>query len=496
MTVYPLSGSYFYPHLLGRMPIFLLSADLGGAAMRGNLIGTEKWAKREFGDVDLGDKRRERRLVEMAKNLAESPGGTLPTALPDGKSLKAAYRLLDCEEVTYERVLGQHFGRTRSICCGGGNYLLVEDTSQLDYTKHYAMEGLGRIGDDKERGLHLHPTLALSIEGWNGVGLPEVGIVGLFGQKCWARTMPTKGRGKEGKRLRLQRERESQRWGKVLWEEGGPPPGATWTYVADRESDIYETLLGCKERGIDFIVRAAQCRVLQEEEGSVFDLVRRSPVVGYYEVEVPARAGAKARKAKMEVRTCEATLRPPQRPGKKLPPITVNVVEAREIEALTDVEEPLQWVLLTSWPVETLAQARRVIGAYTRRWLIEEYFKMLKTGVRVEESRLRTADRLKPLLGILSLVALRLMEWKMLARVRPNDPIDLDNIDPDIIQILESKWGHPRQGWTNESFIVAVARTGGFLARKGDGPPGCLTIWRGWQKLTLMLQGYGLAVGQ
>lgn len=153
------------------------------------------------------------------------------------------------------------------------------------------------------------------------------------------------------------------------------------------------------------------------------------------------------------------------------------------------MQEPLHWILLTSLPCATQAQAQRVVGRYTARWWIEEYHKALKSGAGVEESQLERGDRLEPLIAVLAVVAVRLLSTKLLARSRPESMEAAASFGPQMLGILEKKLGKPQAGWTNANVIVATARLGGFLARKHDGMPGWQTIWRGWQRLMWMCEG-------
>ena len=136
---------------------------------------------------------------------------------------------------------------------------------------------------------------------------------------------------------------------------------------------------------------------------------------------------------------------------------------------------------------------RRVVALYAKRWLIEEYHKALKTGVGAERTELTTAARIQSLLGILAVVAVRLLQLKYAAKARPEEPVDPSVFGSEALTILTARYGVPESGWTNRAVTVAVARLGGYLARRSDGPPGWLTIWRGWQELVLMLQGFLLA---
>lgn len=460
--------------------------------MASTLMSAPAWAEVEFGGAELGDKRRQPRLITVATAVAQNPHGTLPGSFENWHQTKAAYRLLENEDVTYEGVIGPHLNRVRACCREPGEYLLVEDTTDLDFTSHLAAQDVGRIGDDGGRGLYVHSMLALPIERWNEDHEPEVTAEGLFHQHWWARTAPSIGRGREKKRKRLQRVRESQRWAAITEQICRPPEGVSWTFVADRESDIYETFERCQDHGWHFIVRANQPRALANEGGSVFSAVAQAAEMGRFSVKLRARPGQRARRAEVAVRARTVTLKGPWRPGKKPAPRTVNVVEAREVNA-PEGAQPIHWVLLTDWDIGSLSAAIRVIKAYTRRWLIEEYHKALKSGTSIEDSQLQTAQRITSLLGILGVVAVRLLNMKLLAMTRPDEPVSDEAIGPEGLAVLEGHYGKPSGGWTNASVIVAIARLGGFLARKSDGHPGWLTIWRGLRKMLWEVHGYDLA---
>lgn len=461
--------------------------------MDNTLMSPKEWAGAVFSEAELGDIRRTRRLVKVAARVAENPSGTLPLAFPQWAELKAAYRLLENEKVTYENILAPHLSSTRAACQRPGQYLLIEDTTELDFTGRAVGEQMGRIGNDGGRGLFAHTTLAVRVERWNTQEEPEVTAVGLFDQKCWARQDTTRC-SREKKADRLRRRRESERWAAVFDKTAKPGPSARWTYIADRESDIYEAFGRCRANSIEYIIRANQPRALAEQGGSVFQAVAKSPVLGRFPVHLRARPGQRARTAELELRSCSVTLRAPWRPGGKLAAFEVNVVEAREVNAPRGVS-PIHWVLLTSWPCEQFKQGLRVVKTYTRRWLIEEYHKALKTGAKAEESQLRTRGGIEALLGLLAVVAVRLLHTKLLATTKPDEALAPEEFGPEALAILEGTWGKPAGGWTYSTVLVGIARLGGFLARKGDGNPGWITIWRGWHKLMLMVQGFELATG-
>jgi hypothetical protein len=333
------------------------------------LLPSRAWAEVEFSGACLGDARRTARLVKASAALAEEPRGVLPGTFKTWGELKAVYRMVENAEVTYEKVIDPHFQRVRQACREAGEYLMIEDTTELNYWKHPETQGLGRVNASGGHALFTHSTLALRVEGWRAEEEPVVKVVGLFHQECWVR----KGRarcGKESARRLFSRPRESQRWGRVFRTREGPGPAVRWTYLADREGDIYEVFATCKERGMEWIVRACHGRALVGEDILTFEKVAQRPVLGTFKLFLRARPGQKARTAHLEVRACSMTLRGPWRPGGWRGPWTVNVVEVKERNAPKGVG-PLHWVLLTSWPCETFAEVLRVVKTYACRWLIE-----------------------------------------------------------------------------------------------------------------------------
>jgi len=479
--------------------------------MQTALMAAKDWAVTEFGGAELHDQRRSRRLVHVAARLAAEPHGRLPESFGKWGDLKAAYRLLEGSDVTREAILATHITRVREECRRPGDHLFVEDTTDLDFSSHPAAEDLGPIGDGGGRGLFVHSTMVMRIDSWNAEHEPRVTLSGLAAQHCWVRTH-YKAAAKEKKAKRLSRDRESQRWAAVVGQIGQPPAGTRYTFMADREADIFETIQRCQDRRWDFIVRANQPRALADEDGSVFDAVAAAPVIAHFIIQVRSRpqrvtrdkktGKAKrvrkahgARSVELDVRACTVQVRAPQRPGERAQPRTVNLVEAKEVNA-SPGDDPIHWVLLTSWACGSAQEAMRVVKAYTRRWLIEEYHKALKTGTGIEDSQLQTSQRIEALLAILAVVAVRLLNRKLLATTHPNEAVDSEEIGPEVLLILEAHFGRPQDGWNNRNMLRSIARLGGFIGRKSDGEPGWITIWRGWQRLMPMVQGFNLARGE
>lgn len=447
--------------------------------------------------------RRTRRLVKLAAALAQGGGGdcggTITSVIQDRHQAKAAYRLLDSEHVTHEAVVAAHQAHVLQATAAPGDYLLIEDTTAIAYPSLRQTTGLGPIGESYTRGLWAHQTLVVKMDWHNH----QQELLGLLGQKVWARPQqrpkdrpPSTGRGKECNHKRQSREdRESQRWMKTLEQAGGPLGDTTWTYVADRESDIYELFLTSLAHGWSYVIRASHPRALADVQGAANLLAAAadSPIKGAVQVT----RGDGESTMNLAVRATTMTLRGPARPVDdsipqgRLPDHPLNVVHALQSDA-KDGSEPACWILLTDLPVQTLEQCERVLAIYRRRWLVEELHKALKTGLKVEESQLGDARRLGVLIGVLSIVAVFLLQHKLAARNDPKAPVTEENADASTLAVLK-KTDPPDGPATRRWYHRAIAKLGGFQARPGDGNPGWLTLWRGWQTLMILVRGYELA---
>jgi hypothetical protein len=447
------------------------------------VLDPEAWAETNFGSCELGDNRRTNRAVTLASQIAAHPDGSTPDQTETWSDLKAAYRLFDEDDVTFQALCEPHWKLTRSRT--GGVWLIIGDTTEIDFTHHRETEGLGPIGNGRGHGFLLHSALM--------VGADTDEIVGLAGAELFHRNPARQG---ESTHQRKQRPRESEVWGRVIDLVGPPADETRFVHVLDAGADNYEVYCHLLSQRAGWVVRAAQHhRVVVDDSGrcvALDELLTAQAVEGTYELSLRARQGQKARTAKVEVRFAPVTMPRPhsispwvRRHGAQSIPMWV--VEVREIGARKGVE-PLHWVLLTSEPVRTFEDAWRIIGWYEKRFLVEEYHKCLKTGCRVEERQYTTSDRLERVTGMLSIVAVRLLQLKSMARTEPERPAD-EVVPRRWTQALTAvrKKGKPIQ--TVRDFFRALAGLGGFLGRKGDGEPGWITIWRGLDKLILCMRG-------
>jgi hypothetical protein len=454
--------------------------------MTTSLLEPTQWAQSEFALAELGDRRRTQRLVTMATCLAQTPTGTLPQAFPAWKDLKAAYRFLDHIEFGPADIQQPHWQQTLEACRRPGEYLLIEDTTELDYSSHRRTQQLGFIGNGRGRGLLLHSTLAIRVEAWDLEQKPEGLAVGLLKQKNWVRTQS--GLRRQNWRQRMSRPRESDRWAKVMDEIGSPPEGCQWIYLADREADFYEPIQRCMRNGQDFIIRGYRDRKLAGGNEHLFEALDKAPMQGQMKVKLRGRHGEAGREAVVGLRSCRVKLKGPWRPQGTQEDRELNVVEAREM-APPEGGQALHWILLSSLPCERLVQLKRIVARYETRWWIEHYHKALKSGAGVEESELESGYRIENLMAVLAIVAVRLVNTQWLARNRPDEPVESESFGANALKILSAKYQKPKGGWTNRTVLIALAKLGGFLARKHDGLPGWQTIWRGWSKLLWMCEG-------
>ena len=452
------------------------------------LLPPSQWAQTEFALAELGDKRRTDRLMSIAENLARSPGGTLPQAFPAWKDLKAAYRFFAEPSITRPAVLAPHLEQTRAALRAPGKYLVIEDTTTLDFSLHPGTQGLGTVGNGHGRGFLVHSALAWRVEAWNLNPEPAGTALGLVEQHCWSRRPAWKPK-RETQRQARERSRESQRWATAVETCGPPPGGCQWIWLGDREADFYEPMAACRRQGWDFIIRSCHNRALSQSDEHLAEAAGRLALRGRMRVSLRARPGAAARQALVEVRSGTLTVRGPWRAGQRLPDFTLNVIEVQEVDAPPDVT-PLHWRLLSSLPCQQWKEVRRIVGRYAMRWRIEEYHKALKTGAGAEKSQLEHAYRIETLLGVLAVVAVRLLNLQYLAQAQPETPVDPTTFGAEPLELLAQIFGRAKPRWTYRSLLIAIAQLGGFPARKGDGLPGWQRIWRGWERLMWMSLGW------
>ena len=464
-------------------------ADLrkADAQQSSQVADNEQWVEQNFSECNFGHVLRTQRLMTMAKNMLECPNESLPKQNEDWSDVKAAYRFCNREEVTFTAVTQCHQEATRQT--PPGIYLMISDTTDINHFTHEATEGLGMLGDGQGRGMQLHSCLA--------VDAATRVVRGTAAAKVFYRKSVPK---KETRMQRLARSRESSLWGEVTQQAGRPPEGSQWIHVWDRGGDNFEAMCHVVQNGCDWLIRASKLnRVVQLESGDMTtmeDGVSHSTQVGSYELHLRTRPGVPARVASIQVRSTHVTL--PQ-PKMKSPfvkscgirDIATNILVVEEVNAPKGVT-PIRWILLTSLPVNTINAAWTVIEYYESRWLIEEYHKVMKSGCSIERHSLRTAARLEPLIGLISVVGVRLLSLKTISRHEPEAKAKHRVPGLWLKALLLMKPKLAKQELTVYEFFRELAKLGGFLARKHDGEPGWQSIWTGYKKLHGRIEGMRL----
>lgn len=451
------------------------------------VLDNDHWVENQFGSCQLGNSLRTKRLTKVAAQMLGQPEQSLPKQNCLWADLKAAYRLFDSKDVTFAGVAEQHWHQTRQT--KPGRYLLISDTTDIDHFSHRATTGLSQLGNGSGRGMQLHNCLVYNCG--------EKQIVGAAGALIHYRTKVPK---KETRMQRLDRVRESEIWGNLVNEVGFAPEGSQWIHVFDRGGDNFEAMCHIRLKNCDWIIRAAklQRNVICEngEKMPLRNAIEDARVVGYYELNLRSRPGVKARTAQIEVSVTRVTFPRPRHHSKwakqcGVKELSMNVVVIQEVSG-TDRVTPIRWVLLTSLPVDTFDDAWQVIEDYENRWLIEEYHKVLKTGCSIEVHALRTADRLEPLMGLISVIGTRLFQLKLVGRSQKEAKANT-HVPAAWLKCL--KLVRPKlaiTGMTVYTFFREIAKLGGFLGRKGDGEPGWQTVWHGYKKLQSLLDGMRL----
>jgi transposase-like protein/transposase Tn5 family protein len=464
------------------------------------------WARHQFQGARLRHSTRRQRVMKIARAMAEQPGRSIPELFTRKYDIDAAYTLFDRPEATPDAIQVGHRALVKAELRTPGRYLLIEDTTYMSFThRAQPVPDLGPIGvSDEGQGFLLHSVLAVRAApspqpDATGRRAP-VEVLGLIDQQYLVRRSRPEGEANDASQRRKLRDRESERWSAAT-ARIGPAPRAEAIRrerVADREADIYEYLISCRKHDHGFVVRLCQDRVIldpadDERLGFVLASTRAAAAAGGMTLELRARPGEAARRAKLLISFGAVRLRSPQRPGQPAganEPVDCWFVRAWEVEAPAGVE-PLEWVLYTDRPINGFEDALGVVMDYGTRYLIEEFHKALKTGLKAEELQLEKGHRLFAAIAVMSIVALRLLDIRELGRRTPEAPAACVGLSGEELEILSLEVG--RVLTTVAEVVLAIGRLGGHMNRRSDGMPGWITLWRGMHKLRLLVRGAQLA---
>jgi hypothetical protein len=454
----------------------------------------------EFEGAELGDKRRGRRLVRLATDLARDPAASFPEASRTEAATEATYRLLRNPHVTPEAILQPHFARTADRARASKHVVVAHDTTEISFPTNRV--GLGRVNEQNvANAFFLHTALAIE-------GAGQRAPLGVIGARRHVRKGPLPRKKSKRSENKPEPQRESRRWWELISEVDRELDGCSSViHVCDREADQYLLLARCVEAGIRFVIRSRHDRTVCMEDKAditlrrvmktaevrlcrVVELTPRAPKLSWI---APSKKG---RRAKLEIRASAVTVvRPAKTPMSRFRPperLRLNVVHVVEIDPPTGFA-PVDWMLLTTEPIETAANIAAIVDFYDTRWVIEEYFKALKTGCAVEKRQLESAATIFNAVAIFMPIAVQLLALKHNAAHDPETPAThaLPEIHVHLLQL------HPdvklRSTPTVADAWLAIARLGGHL--RSNGPPGWQVLWRGMSRLLVLAEGAALAQG-
>jgi hypothetical protein len=437
------------------------------------------WITHEMQAIEMADKRLTKRLTNILEAFSENAEESIPAACQGWNETKSVYRFFDNPRVTLEDILSGHKSATIERIAQQQMVLLAQDTTFLNFEKEEAA-GVGTLKRTQSDHYLLHPTVAFT---------PSRDNLGVLGGKLWQRQEENVAHLRGKKPIE---EKESYRWlesYELACQVQQQCPDTLILSVADREGDIHEWFLLAQNKPIEeraeLLVRAKCNRRTQKENGEysyLWDEMAESPVLSKLTIKTPRHGNKPSRIAVLDIKAKEIEFC--GRKGKNTDPVYIHAVYAKEKKPPKG-EKAIEWMLLTSLPIETAQAAETVIQWYCARWEIEIYFRVLKQGCQVEELRLETDHRLFNCLSIYLIVAWRIHTITMQSREYPDQPCDtlFNEREWKTIYLMAQKKKPPKKPPTLRDASRMLAQLGGFLARKGDGDPGVKNIWRGYRAL-------------
>jgi hypothetical protein len=447
------------------------------------------WVANEMRASQLNDKRLNRRLSVILESLSENPQESIPAACQGWTETHAVYRFLDNDNVSLEEILSGHKSATMERIRNQQMVLLAQDTTFLDFGQEESV-GLGTLKRRPTDHYLLHPTVAFT---------PSRVNLGVLGAKLWQRPEEPVGHLRRKKPIE---EKESYRWLEsydLACEVQRNCPQTLVVSIADREGDIHEWFSDAQSRPLEekaeFIVRAKcnrRTEVNDEEYSYLWEELTSCPCIGKRSIQTPRNGNRRSRTADIEIRTKEILFC--GRKGQARDPVSVFAVYAKEKRAPKG-EEAIEWMLLTSIPVENVTTAQAIVEWYRCRWEIEIFFRVLKQGCQIERLRLETDTRLLNAIAVYIIVGWRIHTITMQSREWPKVDSELIFTEREwkTIYLMQTKKKPPKQAPDLQTITRMLAQLGGFLARKGDGEPGVKNIWRGYRALQNYIDALDMA---
>jgi Transposase DNA-binding len=460
------------------------------------------WIVTETANSNFPDERLAKRFGSLLERISHGIGDSIPAACQDWANTKAAYRFMSNKRVTEAEILGGHFNateeRTKAI---KGPLLILHDTSEFVFqrgtTSTLGLIGRPFIGATKDgelrhhtlRGILMHSSLVVT-----PTGLP----LGLSAIKFWTRPK-FKGCNALKRTMNPTRmpihEKESYRWLENVRQTTDRinRPGDC-VHIGDRESDIYELFCVAEEVGTRFLIRTCVDRLAGDGHHTVADQMNQARPRGVHRVHSRTKNGD-AYEALLSIKYETVQIRPPIGKQKDYPVLTLTVIHAVE-RTKPKGRERIQWKLVTNLPVASMKAAIEKLDWYAMRWKIETFHKIMKSGCKAEESKLRTSERLVNLISVFCIISWRIFWMTMVAREERSLPATaaFTPVEMQLLDHLVKKSPDARENSRSlGAYILKLAQLGGYLARAADPPPGNLVMWRGISRLNDIQSGFNLA---
>ncbi len=460
----------------------------------------------EFAGADLGDKRRDRRLETIASRLAANPDKGFPRIMDTAADLEGFYRFVRNEAVTFDGVFAPHRKATVGRMAGRAEVLAVHDTTEFRFGG--SRDGLGRL-TRTGHGFLGHFTLAVTADG-------NREPLGTLAVEPWARRAPSATSLRQAKKVSYPKSRkmetEQRRWIRAVdAAEAAVEGAASLIHVMDSEADDYEIMAQLVAAQRRWVIRLCYdrtlARTLFEPATHTKEVVAAREVVCTRPVHISRRRPRpgdgrrrrglvrQQRNATLAITAAAVVFQRPPYCGDRPATLRVNVVSARELNPPPDVE-PIEWLLITTEPIDTEEQILRVIDYYRGRWVIEEFFKALKTGCAFEKRQLESWDTLLKGLALFIPVAWGLLRLRALARTHAAAAARTV-LTPLQLEVLRrasaSRKPLPNQPTAHDA-MMAIAQLAGHL--RSNGEPGWRLLGEGYKDLLMMVAGFMLATGR
>ena len=449
----------------------------------------QSWIAHEMQGTKMPDKRLTKRLSKILTDLTQNSAESIPAACQGWSETKGVYRFCDNPRVSASEILSGHQAATIDRISKQTMTLVVQDTTFLNFSQENAT-GVGTLKRTQSDQYLLHLSVAFS---------PSRDNLGVLDAKFWQRSEEKVAHLREKKPIE---EKESVRWLESYEQACEVQKQCSETLVlnvADREGDIHEwfQLMQNKplEERAELLIRAKSNRrihVGNDQYNYLWEELSTEAVTGQMAITTPRSGNKPSRSAQLDIRYKEVEFC--GRQYKNVEPVFMYAVYAKEINPPKG-EKAIEWMLLTSLPVEELEAAKAVIGWYCARWEIEIYFRVLKQGCQVEELKLETDERLLNCISVYMMIAWRIHAITMQSREHPDIPCDVFFSEREwkTIYLMQKKSKPPNRPPTLNEITRMLAQLGGFLARNRDGEPGVKNVWRGYHALQNYLEALDIA---